>query len=332
MALLRVYYLEGKRYKSCEPNIKNMTDFKGMDILNTKPLSKSEIERIMEVADGVLAVARKEEESDLLKGKILASLFYEPSTRTRLSFETAMHRLGGDVITVVGTESSSLAKGETLSDTAKVVEKFADAIVVRHGKPGAVDEMARAADVPVINAGDGDHEHPTQALLDLFTMIKERGIVDGLKIGVVGDLKYGRTVHSLVQLLAHYDVELILVSPDQLKMPGEVVGELSKKGVKYTETEDLEDAVKVADVVYMTRIQQERFNDQNEFEKFKNVYVLTREMIEKHNAKMTIMHPLPRVGEISLNVDELEGAAYFRQVENGVAVRMAILALLLGKV
>lgn len=309
-----------------------MTDFKGLDILSAGNLSKREVEKILEVAEGFLPNARKENESNLLKGKVLASLFYEPSTRTRLSFETAMHRLGGDVITVVGSESSSLAKGETLSDTAKVVENFADVIAVRHCKPEAADEMARASGIPVINAGNGDHEHPTQALLDLFTIIKERGTLDGLKIGLVGDLKYGRTVHSLVQLLAHYDVEIILVSPTGLKMPKDVLSVLMEKGLMYKETETLEDAVKVVDVIYMTRVQKERFEDQDEYEKFKNIYVLTREVIEKHNAKMTIMHPLPRVGEISLNVDELSGAAYFRQVQNGVAVRMALLALLLGKV
>jgi len=309
-----------------------MTDFKGADILSTKSFSKSDIEKIVEVADEFLPYAKKEKSSELLKGQVLASLFYEPSTRTRLSFETAMERLGGNVITVTGTESSSLAKGETLSDTARVIENFADVMVVRHNKPGSVDEMGRAANVPVINAGDGEGEHPTQALLDIFTMIKERGELEGLTVAMVGDLKYGRTVHSLSYLLAHFGVKLILVSPDQLKMPGEVTDYLKEKGIEFEETEDMEEALKHAEVCYMTRVQKERFDDPAEYEKFKNFYVLTKEGIEKHNAKMTIMHPLPRVGEISLNVDDLPGAAYFRQVQNGVAVRMALLALVLGKV
>lgn len=309
-----------------------MFEFKGADIIGTKNLSKTDVDRIVGVADEMMEYATKEKQSDLLKGMVLASLFYEPSTRTRLSFETAMHRLGGSVITVTGTESSSLAKGETLSDTARVVENFADIMAVRHNLPGSVKEMADAASVPVINAGDGEGEHPTQALLDVYTMIKERGELDGLTVAMVGDLKYGRTVHSLSYLLSHYGVKLIFVSPDALKMPLEVQEYLNDRNVEYEETEEMEEALRHAQVVYMTRIQEERFSDKSEYEKFKNCYVLTRELIEKHNGKMTVMHPLPRVGEISLNVDDLEGAAYFRQVQNGVAVRMALLALLLGKV
>lgn len=307
-------------------------DFKGANILSAKDLSRNDVEKVMSTADRFLPNAKKEQNSDILKGKVLASLFYEPSTRTRLSFETAMLRLGGDVITVTGKESSSLAKGETLSDTARVVENFADVMVVRHNQPGSVFEMAGSCAVPVINAGDGYGEHPTQALLDIYTMFKERVKLEGITVALIGDLKYGRTVHSLALLLAHFGVKLLFVSPDALKMPDEIIALLNENGVDFEATEGMEAAVKYAQVCYMTRVQQERFNDPEEYEKFKNYYVLTREMIEKHNAKMTIMHPLPRIGEISLNVDELEGAAYFRQVLNGVAVRMALLALVLGKI
>ncbi len=308
-----------------------MMEFKGADILSTKALSKSDIEKVMETAQKFLPNAKKEETSDLLKGFVMASLFYEPSTRTRLSFETAVQRLGGSVVSVVGLESSSLVKGETLSDTAQVVQTYADVIAVRHPKPGAPAEMAQAIDIPVLNAGDGAGEHPTQALLDLFTILNERGTLDGLTVALVGDLKFGRTVHSLVYLLSHYDVNLILVSPDQLKMPSEVTDDLTEKGALFDETENLEQALEKCDVCYMTRVQQERFKDPSEYERFKDYYVLTKELVEKYNPEMTIMHPLPRVGEISLNVDELPGAAYFRQMENGVAVRMALLALVLGK-
>jgi aspartate carbamoyltransferase catalytic subunit len=308
-----------------------MSNLTVKDILSTTGLSKSDIETILQTAEEFLPVALKERTSALLEGKIMAALFYEPSTRTRLSFETAMLRLGGRVITVVGMENSSLAKGETLHDTAKVVENYADIMVMRHPSPGSAKELADSASVPVINAGDGSSEHPTQALLDLFTIQKERGKIEGLTIALVGDLKFGRTVHSLSYLLANYKVRLMLVSPNALKMPKEVTDFLQTKGVEFEETEKLEDALQKADVVYATRVQRERFSDPNEYERLKDYYVLRKELIERYNPQLTIMHPLPRVGEIALDTDELPGAAYFRQVRNGVAVRMALLALLLGK-
>lgn len=308
-----------------------MMDFKGADILSAGIFSKADIEKIIETAEKFMPVARKEKQSNLLEGKLLAALFYEPSTRTRLSFETAMLRLGGRVVSVVGMESSSLVKGETLYDTAKVVENFVDVIAMRHPQPGSVREVANSASIPVINAGDGAGEHPTQALLDAVTMKQIHGKLEGLTVAMVGDLKFGRTVHSLSFILSHFGVNLILVSPDQLKMPDEVVAHLKETGVKYRETENIEDALKHAQVIYSTRVQKERFVDQNEYERFKHYYVLTRELIEKHNVKMTIMHPLPRVGEISMDVDGLPGAAYFKQVQNGVALRMALLAMVLGK-
>jgi aspartate carbamoyltransferase catalytic subunit len=300
-------------------------------LISASAITKSEIDKILQVAADMLPVARKEVRSDVLKDFLLASLFYEPSTRTRLSFETAMQRLGGRVISVTGKDSSSLSKGETLSDTAKVISQFADIMVIRHSEEGSAAEFSSNASVPVINAGDGSGEHPTQALLDIFTIMQERKNIIGLTIALVGDLKYGRTVHSLTYLLEHFGVNLIFVSPDQLGMPKENLDRLKEKNIQYRETENIEEALKNAEIVYMTRIQKERFSDPDEYLKYKNCYVLTKEIIEKYNPSITIMHPLPRVGEISLNVDELPGAAYFRQVQNGVALRMALLQILLGK-
>jgi aspartate carbamoyltransferase catalytic subunit len=297
-----------------------MSNFPSKDLLSASTLSKGNIERILEIAESMTVYANKQQQSELLAGKVLAALFYEPSTRTRLSFETAMQRLGGRVITVTGMESSSLVKGETLYDTGKVVENFADIVAMRHPTPGSVAELAGAVQIPVINAGDGAGEHPTQALLDMFTIKKERGTI------------VGRTVHSLTYLLSHFKVNLILVSPERLKMPAEQLQHFKDQKIQCTETESLEEGLKHAQVVYMTRVQKERFDDETEYEKYKHFYILTRAMVEKYNAQMTVMHPLPRVGEISLDVDDLAGAAYFRQVKNGVALRMALLAIMLGKV
>lgn len=313
-----------------------MTDFKGRDILSTRDFSLQEIEQILEIAEKMWPVAAKDEVagarmSELLKGKVLAALFYEPSTRTRLSFETAMQRLGGKVVSVTGMESSSLVKGETLHDTARVIENFADVIAVRHPKAGSALEMAEAIPVPVINAGDGPNQHPTQSLLDLFTIKKEQGKIDGLTIAMIGDLKFGRTVHSLCYLLAHYKVQLVLVAPDGLKMPQDITDHLKKNKIQYRETESLDQGLKESQVIYMTRIQQERFETPEEYKKYKGVYVLTAGQIENYDRKKTIMHPLPRVDEVARDVDNLPGAAYFRQVQNGVAVRMALLAMVLGK-
>lgn len=308
-----------------------MKNFAGSDILSTMDLTRDDVEHIIKVSEQFMPVALKEKTSNLLEGKLMAALFYEPSTRTRLSFETAMNRLGGRVLTVVGTEYSSLSKGETLWDTGKMIEKYVDVIAMRHPQPGSPREVAESANVPLINAGDGGGEHPTQALLDVFTVTREHKKVDGLTVALVGDLKYGRTVHSLSYLLSHFDVKLILVSPDKLKMPEEITKYLSSKKIAYEETEDLGVALKNAQVLYDTRVQRERFADVNEYEKYKHYYVLTRELVEKYNPKLTIMHPLPRVGEIHQDVDDLPGAAYFRQAQNGVAVRMALLSLVLGK-
>ncbi|MBI5152012.1 aspartate carbamoyltransferase [Candidatus Peregrinibacteria bacterium] len=298
------------------------------DILSTEQFKRSDIELIMKFAAKFEPYAQKKKQGAMLAGKIMASLFYEPSTRTRLSFETAMKRLGGDVITAVGMEYSSIAKGETLADTARTIEKFADVIVVRHPLIGSAREMAEAVKIPVINAGDGAGEHPTQALLDIYTIKKERGKIDGLTIAMVGDLKHSRTIHSFVNLLRHYDVKLIFVAPDELKIPKEYLKKLDEKRLKYEEISDLRLACKKSDVIYMTRIQKERFSNLREYEQLKNSYVMSRGLIEKINPKAIVMHPLPRVGEISLDMDDFKGSAYFRQVENGVAVRMGILSLI----
>lgn len=306
-------------------------DFKGSDILSAKQFNRGDIETVFKVAQKMEQFSSKKRWGDLLAGKLMASLFYEPSTRTRLSFETAMQRLGGSVITVSGMESSSLKKGETLEDTGRIIATYADVIAMRHPEIGSVEKLADGANIPVLNAGDGAGEHPTQALLDVYTIHKELGKLDGRRVAMVGDLKYGRTVHSLSMLLSHFGVELNFVSPAELKMPEYVCRSLKEKGVKYSETEDMSEAMKEADVLYMTRIQEERFEDEKEYEKYKGGYVLTRDLIEERHPNLLVMHPLPRIWEIAQDVDGLPSAAYFRQVENGVSVRMALLALVLGK-
>lgn len=305
--------------------------FTGADILSAAQFGKDDVLAVLERAAQLEPYAKKEKWGSILDGKLMASLFYEPSTRTRLSFETAMQRLGGRVISAVGLQFSSLTKGETLYDTGLIIENYADVIAMRHPDNGSVAELARGANIPVINAGDGSNEHPSQSLLDLFTIKKERGTLDGITVAMVGDLKFGRTVHSLSQVLSHFKVKLILIAPEELKMPAHITEELRQKGVDVEETTDMAGGLKRADVVYMTRIQQERFTDQSEYEKHRNTYILTKKMVDETNPKMTIMHPLPRIWEITHDVDQVAGAAYFRQVGNGVAVRMALLTLVLGK-
>lgn len=299
--------------------------------MSAKQFNRGDIELVLKVAKKMEPFAGKKKWGSILQGHLMASLFYEPSTRTRMSFETAMNRLDGRVVSTVGLQFSSLTKGETLEDTGRIVENYADVIVMRHPEDGSVERLAAGANVPVINAGDGANEHPSQSLLDLYTMQKELGKLDGLTVAMVGDLKYGRTVHSLATALSHFEVELLFVSPPELKMPESICRLLKEKNVAYKETADMAEAMKWADVFYMTRIQEERFSDKEEYEKHRNVYVLTRELIEEKNPKQIIMHPLPRIWEIEHDVDNLPGAAYFRQVGNGVAVRMALLSLVLGK-
>ncbi len=297
-------------------------------LTSTKQLSRADTDAILEEAAKMEKIQKKGG-SDLLKGKILAALFYEPSTRTRLSFESAMHRLGGHVITAEGIQFSSLYKGETIEDTMMMVGGYADIIAMRHPEQGSADTAASVSPVPFINAGDGPGQHPTQALLDLYTIKKECGKIDGIHITMVGDLRYGRTVHSLSFLLGLYkNVKFTLVSPAELTMPEKVTGFFREKGIEFTETDDLATSLD-SDVVYMTRVQKERFADNSEYERLKLKYVLTAKMLK--GKKAIVMHPLPRVGEIATDVDALPNAAYFRQANNGVPVRMALLKMLLDR-
>lgn len=306
-------------------------DFLNQNILSTRQFVRDDVEKVLQVAKELEPIAMKQKTSDLLKGKVLATLFYEPSTRTRLSTETAMLRLGGQVVNVVGMDNSSVKKGETLYDTGKMVSNYADVIAMRHPEPFSVEALSKGADVPVINCGDGPHQHPTQSLIDMYTMKEETGKLDGLTIAMVGDLKFGRTVHSLCYLLGYYKVKIVMVAPPELTMPDEVLDFLKEKGVEFEETESLERALEVSEVIYATRIQEERFKDKEEYERLKGTYILSREVVERSKQSPVILHPLPRVDEIHPDVDELPGAAYFRQAGNGVTVRMAVMALVLGK-
>jgi aspartate carbamoyltransferase catalytic subunit len=309
-----------------------MLDLKGKDILDGAQFSREEIEHIMKVAADLREQLRVRHSLDLLKGYVMGTLFFEPSTRTRLSFETAMHRLGGAVVGFASAGSSSAAKGESLADTIRTVDQYVDLIAMRHPRIGSAREAAEVATAPVINGGDGAGQHPTQALLDLFTIQSERGQIDGSTLVLCGDLKFGRTVHAGVELYKHYDCKLILVAPDQLRMPPEITVRLRDLGVDLEETSDLEAALELADVLYMTRIQKERFEDAAQYELLKGSYVLTREMIERIRPDVTVMHPLPRVDEITTDVDNMPNAAYFRQAGNGVFIRMALIALVTGEI
>ncbi len=309
-----------------------MVNFKGMDILDGAQFTREELEMILRVAEEMRQRLERERALDLLRGYVLGALFFEPSTRTRLSFETAMHRLGGDVVGFASAGVSSVKKGESLADTIRTVDQYVDVIAMRHPQIGSAKIAAEVAEAPVINGGDGAGQHPTQALLDLYTIWRERGQVDGNIIALCGDLKYGRTVHAGVELYKHYACKLIFVSPDALRMPAEITARLHEYGVTVEETSDLEAAMAEATVLYMTRIQKERFDDPAEYERLKGSYILTREMVERINPDLTIMHPLPRVNEITTDVDALPNAAYFRQARNGIYVRMALLALVTGAV
>ncbi len=305
-------------------------NLKGRDVISIRDFSREEIDYILETAVKMKTYAKTG--CDLLKGKIMAALFFEPSTRTRLSFYTAMYKLGGQVIGFAQPSTSSVAKGETLADTVRTVEQYCDVIVLRHPMEGAARLAAEYAEVPVINAGSGAQEHPTQTLQDLLTIKEELGKIDGLKIALVGDLKYGRTVHSLAYALASYDVELFFVSPEELKMRREVVEDLKGMGVKIVETSKIEDVIDKVDVLYITRIQRERFPDPMEFEKVKGSYRLDVELLKRAKEKAIVLHPLPRVDEISPEVDKTPHARYFKQVYYGLLTRMALLALVLGAV
>ncbi len=297
-------------------------------LVSTSQLSRADADAILLQA-GEMEALLKKGKSDLLGDKILASLFYEPSTRTRLSFESAMHRLGGRVLSAEGLQFSSLYKGETIEDTMMMAGQYADIIVMRHPDKGSAAIAASASPVPFINAGDGPGEHPTQALLDLYTIQKERGTLEGLHIAMAGDLLYGRTVHSLSVLLSLYPgVRFSFLSPKELRIPEKVTSVLRASGLAYEELDTLAPGLD-ADVLYMTRVQKERFTDAAEYERLKHAFILTGDQLK--GKTVTVLHPLPRVGEITTDVDALPNAAYFRQAGNGVPVRMALLALLLGK-
>jgi aspartate carbamoyltransferase catalytic subunit len=304
-------------------------EFEGRDIVSIKDFSRKEINYLLNRSQTMEPIARKG--SDILKGKILATLFFEPSTRTRLSFEAAMLKLGGSTIGFAEAEIASVRKGENLADTVRTVENYADIIALRHPLEGAAKLAAEFSRVPILNAGSGAEEHPTQAFMDLYTMQKEKGKIDGLKIAMVGDLRYGRTVHSLAYALSLYNIELYLISPESLRMRREVIRAIKDK-ISIVEDINLEKIIPQIDVLYVTRIQKERFPDPAEYAKVKGIYRIDLNTLKTAKKDMIILHPLPRVDEIASEVDSKPQARYFQQVWNGIVVRMALLALVLGSV
>ena len=294
------------------------------DLITMDDLSNKQIENLLDNAERLLPVAKGDVHLPLLEGKVLANMFFENSTRTRMSFESAMKRLGGSVLNF-SSAGSSVAKGETLYDTMQMIDGYADVAAIRHPRQGAAQYTADAIDIPVLNAGDGAGNHPTQTLLDLFTIREAHGTLEGLNVVLVGDLRYGRTVHSLSHALVRFGATLTLVSPDSLRMPAEIVSDLTAGGAKVTETTDLAGTIDEADVIYMTRIQKERFPDEDEYSKVTGIYMLTASDLSGAKGGMIIMHPLPRVNEIHPSVDSTRHARYFQQAFNGVVARMALL-------
>jgi aspartate carbamoyltransferase catalytic subunit len=319
-----------------KPPEENMAVFKGKSITDIASLTLEEVETILQTAayyDHVLSQKKRIYDMD---GKIMAALFFEPSTRTRLSFEAAMERLGGKTITVIETQElkiSSTAKGETLYDMIRMVNFYCDVISCRSPIEGAREEINRAAEVPYINAGDGAGEHPSQALLDLYTIIKEKGSIDGLTYAICGDLRYGRAAHSFVNALAKFPVKkIILSSPHELTLPPEYIEKIKAMGVEVEECYDLDYAASSADVIYMTRVQKERMKCEAKFVRNKDLFIMTASHVKMFRKDAIVMHPLPRLNEIELAVDDYPGAAYFRQAGNGLPIRMALLALVTGSV
>lgn len=297
-------------------------------LIDISELTTGEIEELIGVANDI--IANPEKYSEKCKGKKLATLFFEPSTRTRLSFEAAMLELGGSVLGFSEAQSSSASKGESVADTAKVISCYADIIAMRHPKEGAPLVAARNASIPVINAGDGGHCHPTQTLADLLTIYREKGGFDNLTVGFCGDLKFGRTVHSLISALIRYKgVKFVLISPNELKLPGYVKDKLDKEGVEYTETNSLESSIADLDILYMTRVQKERFFNEEDYLRLRDTYILTPEKMALASDKLRVLHPLPRVNEISVAVDGDMRACYFKQVLYGKYMRMALILKLL---
>lgn len=300
-----------------------------MDLITMDDLTNEEAISLLDDAERLLPIARGDAYLPLLKGKVLANLFFENSTRTRLSFETSMKRLGGEVLNL-SEVGSSVKKGETLYDTMQMIDGYADVAVIRHPRQGAAQYAADAVQIPIMNAGDGAGNHPTQTLLDLFTIRQGQGKIDGLNVVMVGDLRYGRTAHSLSHALSRFGASLTLVSPEPLKMPSEIVRDLKSSGCQIEESEDLLPAISSADVVYMTRIQRERFPDEAEYEKVAGIYTLKAEDLRSVQSDMMVMHPLPRVNEIHPSIDTTSHAWYFKQAFNGVPTRMALLCRSLG--
>ena len=295
-------------------------------LISIRDFTKEEILHILETAKEF----EQNPVQDFLTGKVIASLFFEPSTRTRLSFETAVNRLGARVIGFSDASNTSQSKGETLKDTIKMVNNYVDMIIMRHPLEGSSRYASEVADVPVVNAGDGANQHPSQTLLDLYSILQTQGTLDGLTINMVGDLKYGRTTHSLLQAMSHFKTKFVFTAPEELKMPKEYKEFLDSKGIEYIETASLEVHLNSCDILYMTRVQQERFTDPIEYERVKDCYSLNAQMLANVKDNMKILHPLPRVNEISQDVDETPYAYYFKQAENGLYVRMAIISYLLG--
>ncbi len=300
------------------------------DLIDIQDLTTKEIDQLIAVAEEIIADPVRFQE--VCKHRVLGSLFYEPSTRTRLSFESAMLALGGDVIGFSEATSSSVAKGESVADTARTVECFADIIAMRHPKEGAPFVASRSVDIPVINAGDGGHNHPTQTLTDLLTIHREMGHLDNMVVGCCGDLKFGRTVHSLIAAMSRYpNVRFVLISPEELVIPEHVRTEiLEKQHIPFKEVRKLSDAMPELDILYMTRVQRERFFNEADYIRLKDTYILTPERLATAKPTMRVLHPLPRVNEISVQVDKDPRAAYFRQVKNGRFIRMALIMKLLG--
>jgi aspartate carbamoyltransferase catalytic subunit len=307
------------------------TVLQGKDILHVKDIKLEHISLILETAARFEQVLASGGRLSNLEGKVMALLFYEPSTHTRLSFETAVLRLGGQVVSVQDARvSSSAVKGESLYDTGRMISGYADVAVIRHNLEGSARELAEGANIPVINGGDGAGQHPTQALLDVYTIQKENGRLNNLTVTLAGDLKNGRTVHSLSWLLGKFGPRFYFVSPEELRMPAEITRDLRAEGIEVFETTSLPEAAAKSDVLYMTRVQKERFTSEEEYNRLKGTYVIDRDLIRKSKPGITLMHPLPRVNEIAREVDAFEGAAYFRQAANGGPIRMAVISLLTG--
>ncbi len=303
----------------------------GQDILSVRQFTPDLLDYVFGVADEMRTLVERFGSADLLQGKVMANLFYEPSTRTSSSFMAAMQRLGGQVIPINSVTFSSVTKGESLADTVRTLECYADVIVLRHYEVGAAAEAAYWASKPIINAGDGVGEHPTQALLDAYTILRDLGRMDNLTVAMLGDLRFGRTVHSLTRLLLHRNITFRFVSPRLLRMPEEIRDEVTAAGDVFTEHEDVHEVIQEVDVLYVTRVQKERFTDLSEYEKVQGAYIITPELLRAAKDEMIVMHPLPRVGEITYEVDRDPRAAYFRQMQNGVYIRMALLAAVLGR-